>query len=216
MSTGVIIVLIVILVGVVAAAAALAPRARGGFGGSGLKRRFGPEYDRTVARHDGDTKAAERELGERVEQHGSLREQPLEPAAREQYQARWAAAQELFVDSPHQAVTDVDQLLGEVAGARGFPDVEEYDKQFDALSVHHADHVHGYRRVHRVAHSRTDGAPESQAGTEEMREAMLEARALFDDLISSDNGGGRDSGSSRGRNGRHTFGSFNRQAVKGS
>ncbi|MDV9170806.1 hypothetical protein R6V09_11770 [Streptomyces sp. W16] len=214
MSTGVIIVLIVIVVGVVAAAAALAPRARGAMGGSGLKRRFGPEYDRTVARHDGDTKAAERELGERVQQHGSLQEQPLEPAAREQYQARWAAAQELFVDSPRQAVTDVDQLLGEVAGARGFPGVEEYEKQFDALSVHHADHVHGYRRVHRVVDSRTNGTPESQAGTEEMREAMLEARDLFDDLMSTDNGG--HGASARGRTGRHAFGSFNRQAVKGS
>ncbi|WP_416960761.1 hypothetical protein [Streptomyces sp. Agncl-13] len=213
MSTGVIIVLIVIVVGVVAAAAALALRARGATGGSGLKRRFGPEYDRTVARHDGDTKAAERELGERVQEHGSLHEQPLEPAAREQFQARWAAAQELFVDSPRQAMSDVDQLLGEVAGARGFPDVAEYDKQFDALSVHHADHVHGYRRVHRVVTARTNGAPESQAGTEEMREAMLEARALFDDLVSDDS---RSSRNGHGRGGRHSIGSFNKQALKGS
>ncbi|MFJ5308948.1 hypothetical protein [Streptomyces sp. NPDC088350] len=210
MSTGVIIVLIVIVVGVVAAATALALRARGATGGSGLKRRFGPEYERTVARHDGDAKAAERELGERVQEHGSLREQPLEPAARERYQARWAAAQERFVDSPREAVADVDQLLGEVAGARGFPDVTEYEKQYDALSVHHADHVHGYRRVHRVVTARTNGTAESQAGTEEMREAMLEARALFDDLVSTDNGG------DRGRTGRHALGSFNRQAVKGS
>jgi hypothetical protein len=213
MSTGVIIVLIVIVVGVVAAAAALALRARGATGGSGLKRRFGPEYDRTVARHDGDAKAAERELGERVQEHGSLHEQPLEPAAREQFQARWAAAQELFVDSPRQAVADVDQLLGEVAGARGFPDVAEYDKQFDALSVHHAAHVHGYRRVHRVVTACTNGTPESQAGTEEMREAMLEARALFDDLVSDDSGGSRNG---NGRGGRHSIGSFNKQALKGS
>ncbi len=121
MSTGVIIVLIVIVVGVVAAAAALALRARGATGGSGLKRRFGPEYDRTVARHDGDAKAAEQELGARVQEHGSLQEKPLEPAAREQYQARWAAAQERFVDSPREAMSDVDQLLGEVAGARASP-----------------------------------------------------------------------------------------------
>jgi hypothetical protein len=212
MSTGVIIVLIVIVVGVVAAAAALALRARGATGGSGLKRRFGPEYDRTVARHDGDAKAAERELGERVQEHGSLREQPLEPADRERFQARWAAAQELFVDSPREALTDVDQLLGEVAGARGFPDVAEYDKQFDALSVHHAAHVHGYRRVHRVVTARTNGAPESQAGTEEMRESMLEARALFDDLVSD----GNRNGDSHGRGGGHSIGSFNKQALKGS
>lgn len=212
MSTGVIIVLIVIVVGVVAAALAL--RARGAIGGSGLKRRFGPEYDRTVARHNGDTKAAERELGERVDQHGSLHERPLEPAAREQFQARWSAAQELFVDSPSTAVADVDRLLGEVAGARGFPDVAEYEKQFDALSVHHADHVHGYRRVHRVVTAPTNGTPESQAGTEEMREAMLEARALFYDLVSDDSRNGNGNGS--GRTGRLAFGPFNKQALKGS
>ncbi|MEW1642022.1 hypothetical protein [Streptomyces sp. NPDC091219] len=211
MSTGVIIVLIVI---VVAAAAALVLRARGTTGGSGLKRRFGPEYDRTVARHDGDAKAAEQELGARVQEHGSLQEKPLEPAAREQYQARWAAAQERFVDSPREAMSDVDQLLGEVAGARGFPDVQEYEKQFDALSVHHAAHVHGYRRVHRVVTTRENGTPESQAGTEEMREAMLEARDLFDDLM-NDNHRNRD-GSGHGGGGRHGFGAFNKQPVKGS
>ncbi|MFF6986162.1 hypothetical protein [Streptomyces sp. NPDC010273] len=212
MSTGVIIVLIVIVVGVVAAAAALALRARGATGGSGLKRRFGPEYERTVARHNGDAKAAEQELGARVQEHGSLQEKPLEPAAREQYQARWAAAQERFVDSPREAMSDVDQLLGEVAGARGFPDVQEYEKQFDALSVHHADHVHGYRRVHRVVTTRANGTPESQAGTEEMREAMLEARALFDDLMNDD----KRNGSGHGGGGRHSFGAFNKQALKGS
>jgi hypothetical protein len=34
-----------------------------------------------------------------------------------------------------------------------------------------------------VARVRTDGGPESRAGTEEMREAMVEARALFEDLV---------------------------------
>lgn len=42
--------------------------------GRGLKRRFGPEYERLVTRHEGDTEAADRELGERLKQHGSVRE----------------------------------------------------------------------------------------------------------------------------------------------
>ncbi|MFE0517018.1 hypothetical protein ACFW2E_46050, partial [Streptomyces sp. NPDC058964] len=80
MSTGLIIVLIVIAAVVVGFAAALVLRARGGHGGRSLKRRFGPEYDRTVARHDGDTKAADRALAERVDRVGGLRERPREPA----------------------------------------------------------------------------------------------------------------------------------------
>ncbi len=63
MSTGLIIALIVIVAVVVVVAAVLTWRARGAAAGGGsLKRRFGPEYDRTVTRHDGDERAAAREL----------------------------------------------------------------------------------------------------------------------------------------------------------
>ncbi|MER5386891.1 hypothetical protein ABT040_42790 [Streptomyces sp. NPDC002688] len=183
MSTGVIIALIVIVAAVAVVAAALLLLNRRPPGGRTLRRRFGPEYDRTVARHDGDTKAAERDLTERVNLHGSLRERPLEPAARERYAAGWTAAQERFVDSPREAVAEADRLLGELAGARGFPDEGRYEEQVSALSVHHGHHVHGYRRVHRAALARTGGGQNGGADTEQMREAMLEARALFDDLL---------------------------------
>lgn len=184
MSTGLIIALIVI-VALVVAAAVLIPRARGPRHGANLKRRFGPEYDRAVARHDGDAKAAERELAERLERHGDLRERSLEPAERERYEARWTAAQERFVDSPADAVAEADRLLAELAGAKGFPDGGHYEDQLAALSVHHAHHVEGYRRVHRVTRARAEGAHDGGAGTEEMREAMVEARALFDALLGS-------------------------------
>lgn len=185
MSTGMIIALIVIVAAVVVVAAVLALRARGPHGGRDLKRRFGPEYDRTLARHDGDAKAAERELTERVERHGSLRRQPLEPGRREQFEARWTAAQERFVDAPREAVAEADQLLAELAAARGFPEGSQYEEQLAALSVHHADHVHGYRRVHRVtrAGAGAGGQDGDRSDTEEMRESMVEARALFEDLM---------------------------------
>ncbi|MFH8803432.1 hypothetical protein ACH4F6_28150 [Streptomyces sp. NPDC017936] len=186
MSTGVIIALIVIVAAIVAVAAFLAVRARGSRSGHSLKQRFGPEYDRAVARNDGDVKAAERELGALVERHGGLQERPLEPAERERFEARWTAAQERFVDSPREAVAEADRLLAEVAGARGFPDGGQYEEQVAALSVHHPHHVHGYRRVHQVASFHADGGARSgQApGTEDLRAAMVEGRALFDDLVS--------------------------------
>ncbi|WP_217163852.1 hypothetical protein [Streptomyces sp. AC512_CC834] len=183
MSTGVIIALIVIVAAVLVVAAVLALRARGPQHGGSLKRRFGPEYDRAVTRHDGDTKAAERELTERVERHGALRERPLETAERERFEARWTAAQERFVDSPREAVGEADRLLAELAGARGFPDGGQYEEQLTALSVHHAHQVEGYRRVHRVTHARVDGVQDGGAGTEEMRASMVEARALFEALM---------------------------------
>ncbi|MEU3658727.1 hypothetical protein AB0E77_03015 [Streptomyces sp. NPDC032940] len=183
MSTGVIIALIVIVAAVLVVAAVLASRARGSQHGGKLKRRFGPEYDRAVARHDGDTEAAERELAGRLERHGSLHTRQLDPAEREEFEARWTAAQERFVDSPREAVADADRLIAEVAGARGFPDGGQYEEQLAALSVHHAHHVDGYRRVHRVTHTGVDGAQDGGGGTEEMRAALVEARALFEDLV---------------------------------
>ncbi|WP_427167313.1 hypothetical protein ACQF4J_31245 [Streptomyces sp. C1-1] len=185
MSTGMIIALIVIVAAVVVVAAVLTLRAKGPHGGRDLKRRFGPEYDRTVARHDGDAKAAERELTERVERHGSLRERPLDESRREQYEARWTAAQERFVDAPREAVAEADRLLAELAAERGFPNGGQYEEQLAALSVHHAHHVHGYRNVHRVARVGAGGQDGDRSDTEEMREAMVEARALFEDLTSS-------------------------------
>ncbi|QQM43609.1 hypothetical protein [Streptomyces liliifuscus] len=199
MSTGLIILLIVVAVALVAAVVARSVVARGAGGGRGLKRRFGPEYDRAVARHDGDSKAAEHELEERVKRHGSLREQPLEPGARERYMVRWTAVQEQFVDSPRDAVVEADRLIAEVAGARGFPDGSRHDEQLDALSVHHAHHVHGYRRVHRAAHAPKAGSGAgSAAGTEELREALVEARALFQDLTAPVRG--EEKALSRGKN----------------
>ncbi|MGW7194883.1 hypothetical protein [Streptomyces chryseus] len=176
MSTVWIIALIAVVV-VLLVAVLLVARRRGGGGGHGLKRRFGPEYDRVVARHDGDTKAAERELEERVKRHGSIETRPLPPEIREQYVARWAAVQEQFVDSPQRAVAEADRLLARLAADRGFPADGQYEEQVSALSVHHADTVQGYRRVHRAAHT--------DSGTEQMREAMLDARELFETLVTA-------------------------------
>ncbi|MFE5889023.1 hypothetical protein ACFQ6E_08805 [Streptomyces sp. NPDC056462] len=186
MSTGVIILIVMVAVVVVLGVAVLALRNRDAQGGRGLKRRFGPEYERAVTRHDGDVKAAERELAQLMERHGGLRERPLEPTEVERFEARWAAAQEHFVESPREAVHEADRLLAELAQARGFPDGAQYEEQISALAVHHADHVQGYRHVHHVAHARAGGERDGGgAGTEEMREALIEARALFEDLAGS-------------------------------
>ncbi|WP_327691520.1 hypothetical protein OG870_25875 [Streptomyces sp. NBC_00461] len=143
-----------------------------GSGRRGLKRRFGLEYARTVARHDGDAKAAEQELGKRVERHGSLTERPLSPDAREYCVAQWAAAQEQFVASPQQAVTEArsrpsprrTRSFAGLARDRGFPDGEQFEDQISALSVHHAHYVQGYRSMHTAAREQS-GATASKPRT---------------------------------------------------
>ncbi|MFD4029654.1 hypothetical protein ACFWVP_03760 [Streptomyces sp. NPDC058637] len=168
------VVIIIVAVVLVAGLGYFLVRARTG-GGHGLRRRFGPEYDRTVARHDGDRKAAEQELAERVKLHGHLRERPLSQEAREAYAGRWAAVQEQFIDSPAEALAEADALLARLARDRGFPDGTGFEEQTAALSVHHAEQVDGYRKVHTAVRGR--------GGTEEMRKALIESRDLFDVLL---------------------------------
>lgn len=95
----------------------------------------------------------------------------LSPEAREHYLTEWAALQEQFVESPRQAVTEADAPPARLAKDRGFPDSERFEEQVSTLSVHHGRFVQGYRSMHRAARD--------QSGTEEMREAMVEARVLF-------------------------------------
>lgn len=143
--------------------------------GRGLKRRLGPEYERLVTRHEGDTKAADRELGDRLKRHGSTPQRPLSSAARERYAAQWAGIQERFVDSPQEAVAEADALLARLTADRGFPDGGSFEERLAALSVHHARHVDGYRGMHEAVGTR--------GGTEEKRRAMVAARGLFDALV---------------------------------
>jgi FtsZ-interacting cell division protein ZipA len=197
MSTVLIVVALIVLFVIIVGAVLYAGPGRGS-GRSGLKRRFGPEYDRVVTRHDGDTKAAEHELTGRVQRHGDLKPQALSEEKREQYVAQWAGLQERFVDSPREAVAEAEQLLARLAGERGYPDGAQYDDQLEALSVHHAHQVDGYRRVHHAVSE--DGR---SASTEELREAMVGARELFEQLILAhprDDGQGRPGSAGRIRN----------------
>ncbi|MFH8405879.1 hypothetical protein ACH4FX_14040 [Streptomyces sp. NPDC018019] len=199
MSITLIIVPIVALL--VIAALVLMARAKVARSGSrGLRRRFGPEYERAVAVHDGDTAAAERELNQRLDRHGAFRPRPLTAELRLQYEERWEAVQRQFVDEPEQAVVEADLLIGQLARERGYP-ADTYDEQTDALSVHHAHGVHGYRKAHETAVRARANRPEDAAGTEELREAVVRARALFDELLKAGTGrstsahGSRDHGS---------------------
>ncbi|MHA6764337.1 hypothetical protein [Streptacidiphilus sp. PAMC 29251] len=177
MSTGLIIVIVVVAVVVVAliGVAVAMPQMRS----RRLQQQFGPEYERTVSEHSGDTKEAERELSERVSRADELDLHPLEAAQQERYLARWTALQEQFVDAPAKAVIDADHLLTEVLRERGYPD----DDQYAALSVHHARALDGYR-VSRKAAERAD---QGDATTEELRDAFVRARETFDELV-RDNG----------------------------
>ncbi|MFF7649415.1 hypothetical protein ACFZCY_06080 [Streptomyces sp. NPDC007983] len=178
MSTGAIIIVIAAAVVLATVLAAGIVRARGSGRKNALRRHFGPEYDLNVAEHAGDTKAAERELDERLRRYRDLRTEPLSGELRERYLAEWVGTQEQFIESPEYAVAGADQLLARLARDRGYPS-DRYEEQVAALSVHHADCVQGYRQLHVTAAR----AREGRADTEELREAVVHARPFFEELV---------------------------------
>lgn len=140
-----------------------------------LRQRFGPEYDRMVEEKD-SPRAAQRELAERERRHKELDIRPLSPSARERYAQKWAMVQEKFVDHPAAAVSEADQVLVALMAERGYP-TEGYEQQLSDLSVRHAKTLEHYRTAHDTQKKR-DGA-----STEDLRDAMVHYRTVFEDLL---------------------------------
>jgi hypothetical protein len=142
-----------------------------------LQSRFGPEYKRTLD-NAGDRRAAEEELETRQRRVAELEIRPLSDADRQDYATRWRQVQANFVDEPRAAITDADGLIGEVMHARGYP-VSDFNQQVADVSVDHASVVEHYRAAHEIASRRDDVTTQ----TEDLRQAMVHYRALFEDLL---------------------------------
>ncbi|MFI6316343.1 hypothetical protein ACIBG8_02430 [Nonomuraea sp. NPDC050556] len=149
---------------------------------SGLRERFGPEYDRTVAERD-DRGVAEKELRAREKRFGTLDIRPLDPQSRQNHVKAWNEVQEHFVDAPAKAVSEADQLVTAVMAERGYP-VEDYEQQVADLSVTHGTTLDHYRQAHAIS----GRAARDETTTEDLRQAMQHYRALFDDLLIDDSG----------------------------
>ena len=142
-----------------------------------LKARFGPEYERTV-RETGGVLRAEAQLAERATRVQRYQIHPLSPEQARRFGAEWRGAQALFVDDPGAAVTAADVLVTEVMTARGYP-MADFDRRTEDLSVDHANVVHHYRQARAIALRHAD----QQATTEDLRQAFVHYRALFEDLL---------------------------------
>ncbi|MGW4093073.1 hypothetical protein [Nocardia sp. NPDC004750] len=175
MSAGVWVIIVVIAIVVVAAVVALLvwPMVRR----QRLRRRFGPEYDRTVQEHE-DRKTAERELAERERRHAQLRLRDLSDDEKRVYSTRWVEVQERFIDDPAGALTEADRLVTTIMSERGYP-TENYEQQVADLSVEHAEPLGHYRAAHDIA-TRPAGTAVS---TEDRRTAIVHYREVFEDLI---------------------------------
>lgn len=170
-------ILIVIAIVAVIAVAALTARKRRT---AVLRRRFGPEYDRAVRARE-DRRAAEADLRARERQRAQFEIKPLPESARLGYLDEWRDVQELFVDEPAEAVETADALVIRVMAARGYP-MSDFESQADLLSVDYPDVVDNYRAAHGVR----ELSGTQQASTEDLREALLRYRSLFDQLLKAE------------------------------
>lgn len=142
-----------------------------------LKERFGPEYERAV-NEIGDKRQAENELDSRLAHVNTLDIRPLTAEEVNRYALEWQKTQTEFVDEPLTALQKADRLIQDVMKARGYP-VEDFDQRAADISVDYPELVTDYRGLHLIAVKEKD----EEVSTEEMRQAMVHGRALFENLI---------------------------------
>ena len=170
-------ILIAIVVVLIALVAAMAARRRRT---EVLRERFGPEYDRAVEARE-NQRAAEAELRGRERERARLDIKPLPEASRVRYTEEWRGIQRSFVDQPAEATAAGYDLVNRVMAERGYP-MRDFDARADLVSVDHPDVAENYR----VAHGIHERARHQQASTEDLREALLRYRSLFEELLRPD------------------------------
>lgn len=144
-----------------------------------LRTQFGSaEYARAV-KEDGNRRHAEAKLEERTQRVEGFHLRPLGAGDRARFLESWRGVQARFVDGPAGAVTEADQLLGDVMSTRGYP-VGNFAQRAADISVDHPLVLENYRTAHETALLQTRG----QASTEDLRQAMVHYRTLFEELVS--------------------------------
>jgi len=142
-----------------------------------LRERFGPEYERTI-NEIGDKRQAESELEARLAHVNTLNIRPLTAEEVNRFALEWQKTQTEFVDEPLTALQKADRLIREVMKTRGYP-VEDFEQRAADISVDYPELVTDYRGLHLIAVKEKD----DKVSTEEMRQAMVHGRALFENLI---------------------------------
>ena len=146
-----------------------------------LRSRFGSEYDRAVLEH-GSPQKAEAKLADRETHLDSLKIRELGATERERFVAEWQGVQSRFVDHPKAAVTEADELIAALLEARGYPK-DTFEQRAADVSVSHPRVMKDYR----VAHAIAVRPYQAEASTEELRTAMIQFRAIFEELVQVQN-----------------------------
>lgn len=145
-----------------------------------LREKFGPEYDYTIE-HVGDRHTAEETLLQREKRVNKLSIRNLDPDESDRYHTKWVEIQAEFVDKPAESVERADALIKEVMMARGFP-TADFEQSAADISVIYPNFVSNYRNAHAIAvKGKNDGVT-----TEDLRQAMVYYRSLFEELLGTE------------------------------
>jgi len=169
------VVLILVVLGVILAAIFI-PRQRS----KRFQNKYGPEYDRTV-KTMGNEKKAQTEMDQRQQHVDTLNIRPLSDSERERYLADWTKIQAKFVDQPGQATVEADHLIMEVMKVRAYP-VSDFEQRAADISINYPALVSNYRAAREIAIKNE----QHSANTEELRQALIYYRSLFDELLKTE------------------------------
>jgi len=142
-----------------------------------LRSKFGPEYEDAVRKY-GSSPKAEDALLARQKRVENLSIRSLSPEERDRFADRWHKVQSQFVDDPAGSIEQADRLVCEVMEARLYP-MSDFESRAEDLSVDHPQVVRNYRAAHAIALRRNRG----EASTEDLRQAVVYYRDLFDELL---------------------------------
>ena len=101
-----------------------------------------------------------------VARRRSLALRPLSLEQRERFRADWERIEEMFVDRPASAVMQAEELVNELIRARG-------------ATLRHPRVAERYQSGRAVIDSHSRG----KASTEDLRQALLHYRAIYEDLL---------------------------------
>ena len=121
----------------------------------------------------------QRKPKERTQRVDAFHVRVLAAADQAHFLKYWREVQARFVDGSAGAILAADQLLCDVMSTRGYP-LSDVEQRATDIFVDHPLVLANYRKAHEVALLQLRG----EATTEELRRAMGDYRALFEELVS--------------------------------
>ena len=173
MTTSTIILIVAVLIALAAVAWVLYRQQRR----KRLRARFGPEYSHAVRQYGNESRAADA-LAARERRMEKIHIRSLSHEDHQRFVDQWQTVQRDFVDDPAASIGRADTLVCDVMRTRGYP-MSDFEHRAEDISVDHPHVVQKFRAAHAIAGRHQRG----EAGTEDLRQALVHYRDLFDDLL---------------------------------